>query len=157
VRSAGYEGIPIDVHPPVLPLPNSPERPQNRTLSKAVIQGSFYTDRRDYNNIFSDLINSLRGTFTLFLPLLLTISCRALIEDPASWGYLPLGDQPSYVPDPNHADPPFQLYAIGSGWLTIPDELKKIVVVKTGLSYSGEPCTTSNSFGWHLSYDRRVL
>jgi hypothetical protein len=63
IRSAGYENIPIDVHPPVLPLPNLPERPHNRSLSKAVIQGSFDTVRRDYNNIFSDLIASLRGMF----------------------------------------------------------------------------------------------
>lgn len=116
VRSAGYERIPTDVHPPVLPLPNLPEHSYNRSLSKAVIQGSFDTVRRDYNNIFSDLVASLR-------------------EDPAAWGYLPLGDQPSYVPNPNHPSAPFQLYTIGSGWLSIPDELKNVVVVKTGMSY----------------------
>jgi hypothetical protein len=59
-------------------------------------------------------------------------------DDPAAWGYLPLGDQPSYVPDPNQTHPPFQLYTIGSGSLSIPDELKNIVVVKTGLSYPGK-------------------
>jgi len=116
VRSAGYEGIPIDVHPPVLPLPNLPEHPHNRSLSKAVIQGSFDPARRDYTNIFSDLVTSLR-------------------EDPAAWGYLPLGDQPSYVPDPNQTNPPFQLHVLGSGWLAVPDELKNIIVVKTDLNY----------------------
>ncbi|KAG6919187.1 hypothetical protein DXG01_008485 [Tephrocybe rancida] len=55
VRSAGYENIPIDVHVPILPLPNLPERPTSRPLSKAVIQGSFSMDRRDYNNIFEEL------------------------------------------------------------------------------------------------------
>lgn len=136
VRSAGYERIPTDVHPPVLPLPNLPEHSYNRSLSKAVIQGSFDTVRRDYNNIFSDLVASLRGMFIIFC-IYLRLS-HWLLEDPAAWGYLPLGDQPSYVPNPNHPSAPFQLYTIGSGWLSIPDELKNVVVVKTGMSYPGK-------------------
>jgi hypothetical protein len=75
VRSAGYEGIPIDVHPPVLPLPNLPERSHGRTLSKAVIQGSFDTVRRNYNNIFSDLVASLNGISALFFVVFVFISC----------------------------------------------------------------------------------
>ena len=68
------------------------------------------------------------------------MSC--ISEDPAAWGYLPLGDQPSYVPDPNQTIPPFQLYTLGSGWLAIPEELKNVVVVKTELSYPGKPDKT---------------
>ncbi|KAJ7928846.1 hypothetical protein B0H13DRAFT_2652777 [Mycena leptocephala] len=101
IRSAGYEYIPVDVHVPVLDVP-----------------GPFYTDRRDYLEIFSELKESFA-------------------RDPKVWGYLPLGaeDDASYVIDTTLADPPFRLFLIGSGYLEIPHELKNIVLIRDGLSY----------------------
>ena len=61
VRLSGYEGIRIDAHYPVYDIPNLPIKPLNRTLSNAIVQGSFYSDRRDYVNIFTELIASLHG------------------------------------------------------------------------------------------------
>ncbi|KAF8071768.1 hypothetical protein FPV67DRAFT_1560545 [Lyophyllum atratum] len=116
LRSAGYENIPVDVHVPVLALPNLPERPRGRPLTKAVIQGSFDTVRRDYINIFKDLNASLH-------------------EDPSAWGYQALGDELSFVEDTSLDAPPFQLFALGSGHLEVPVELKNVVQIKTGLTY----------------------
>ncbi|KAJ8519067.1 hypothetical protein ONZ45_g3952 [Pleurotus djamor] len=61
IRHAGYEYIPIDIHIPILDLPNLPDRNDDKTLSKAVIQGSFSLDRRDYIHLFEDLKRSLAG------------------------------------------------------------------------------------------------
>ena len=58
---AGYENIPIDVHVPVLDIPFLPPKTVTRSLSKAVIQGTFDTRRRDYPHVFADLISSLHG------------------------------------------------------------------------------------------------
>ncbi|KAG6857415.1 hypothetical protein H0H87_004777 [Tephrocybe sp. NHM501043] len=112
IQSAGYENIPIDVHVPILPLRNLPERPTSRPLAKAVIQGSFSMDRRDYTNVFNELNKSLH-------------------EDPSAWGYQPLGDHESFDIDPNFTGPPFQLYTLGSGNLEVPIALKNVVKVVT--------------------------
>jgi len=85
-------------------------------LSSAVIQGSFSPDRRAYSDVFTDLIRSLH-------------------ESPESWGYLPLGDGPSYIPDSSLVDPPFKLHLVGSGSLDLPPELKNVVVFHVDLSY----------------------
>lgn len=65
VSSVGWENIPIDAHYPVLNIPGISDKATDRTLIKAVIQGSFDYNRRDYANIFSDLIQSLHGTWLL--------------------------------------------------------------------------------------------
>lgn len=62
VSSVGWENIPVDAHYPVLNIPGIPDKATDRTLTKAVIQGSFDYNRRDYANIFSDLVQSLHGT-----------------------------------------------------------------------------------------------
>lgn len=62
LATSGYESIPIDAHYPVLDIPYLPQKSINRTLSKAVIQGSFDYSRRGYADIFSNLIQSLLGT-----------------------------------------------------------------------------------------------
>ncbi|PBK75884.1 hypothetical protein ARMSODRAFT_950233 [Armillaria solidipes] len=118
IRSAGYEHLPIDVHIPVLDLGDKPDRPF-RTLSNVVIQGSFTKSRRDYDNIFDDLLVSLA-------------------DDPAVWGYLPLLGTPSasYEPDHSLRSPPFRLFLLGSGWLEIPVELKNIVTMHVDLNYT---------------------
>ncbi|KAK0469566.1 uncharacterized protein EV420DRAFT_1633985 [Desarmillaria tabescens] len=117
IRSAGYEYLPIDVHIPVLDLGDAPDR-LFRTLSNVVIQGSFTRSRRDYDNIFEDLLESLA-------------------DDPTAWGYLPLRDAgASYEPDPSLRSPPFRLFLLGSGWLEIPDELKNIVTMHVDLNYT---------------------
>ncbi|KAK0193988.1 hypothetical protein F5146DRAFT_413805 [Armillaria mellea] len=118
IRSAGYEHLPIDIHIPVLDLGDKPDRPF-RTLSNVVIQGSFTKSRRDYDNIFDDLLASLS-------------------DDPTVWGYLPLlgTSGVSYEPDHRLRSPPFRLFLLGSGWLEIPVELKNIVTVHVDLNYT---------------------
>ncbi|KAL6297970.1 hypothetical protein BKA93DRAFT_745058 [Sparassis latifolia] len=115
--TAGYEYIPADVHMPVLDIPDLPTRPLNRTLSKAVVQGTFSTERRDYEHIFGELIASLH-------------------EDPHAWGYLPLDGRASFVPDPHSPEPPFQLAIVGSGDLDIPTELAYLATIYRYLDYS---------------------
>ncbi|KAF4571606.1 hypothetical protein EYR36_008948 [Pleurotus pulmonarius] len=116
IREAGYEYIPIDVHVPILDVPRLPQTLADKVLSKAVIQGSFNMDRRDYARLFDDLKVSLA-------------------ESPRKWGYLPLHDRDSYIADPE--DPsPFHLYLIGSGHIDVPTELKNIVTMHVNLEYS---------------------
>ncbi|KAG5720101.1 putative eukaryotic translation initiation factor 5 [Termitomyces sp. T112] len=116
ISSAGYEYIPIDVHVPILPLRNLPERSVSGPLSKAVIQGSFSVDRRDYRNVFHDLNNSL-------------------YENASAWGYQALGDHKSFVADNTLSTPPFQLFILGSGNLKVPVELSNVVQVRSDLTY----------------------
>ncbi|KAL0955048.1 hypothetical protein HGRIS_003966 [Hohenbuehelia grisea] len=116
IRTAGYEHIPIDVHVPVLDIPRLPERSTERILSKAVIQGSFNQDRRDYANLFQDLSSSLA-------------------KDPSAWGYLPLGDGTAYSVNTT-SKAPFHLFLIGSGHIEVPSELKDVVSVHVGLDYN---------------------
>ncbi|OCH84402.1 hypothetical protein OBBRIDRAFT_741660 [Obba rivulosa] len=117
VYSAGYEHIPIDTHVPVLDLPDLPDKPLNRTLSKAVIQGSFESLRRNYTGFFTDLIQSLH-------------------EDPAAWGYESLDGRESFVPDSELPDPPFRLYLVGSGSIDIPAELLHVITIYRDLNYT---------------------
>ena len=56
--SAGYDQIPIDVHVPVLDIPNLPVKPLPRSLEKAVIQGTFTAERRNYQGIFRGLTSA---------------------------------------------------------------------------------------------------
>ncbi|PPQ68814.1 hypothetical protein CVT24_007699 [Panaeolus cyanescens] len=88
-----------------------------KKLSRAVIQGTFSTDRREYETIFKELTESLA-------------------EDASVWGYLPLkpGDQ-KYIVDPSESNP-FNLYLLGSGGIDIPKELEDVVRVARDLSYS---------------------
>ena len=62
LHTAGYQYIPIDVHVPILDIPDLPIKPLPRQLATAVIQGTLVGDRRDYHRFFDDLIASLRGT-----------------------------------------------------------------------------------------------
>ncbi|KAH9479942.1 hypothetical protein JR316_0008539 [Psilocybe cubensis] len=118
IKSAGYEYIPVDAHIPILDLQGLPERTSiNRPFSNAVIQGSFSADRRDYTRIFADLNHSLH-------------------VEPESWGYLPLGDGPSFVQDTSIDQIPFKLHLVGSGWIDVPIELKQLVVFHTNLNYT---------------------
>ncbi|KAJ7067131.1 hypothetical protein C8F01DRAFT_980679 [Mycena amicta] len=117
IRLAGFENIPVDVHVPVLDIPVSSSRKPSRALSAGVIQGSFFSDRRDYLKIFSELNESLT-------------------VDPKLWGYLPLRENNvAYVVDTSLPDPPFRLFLIGSGYIEIPPELENLVVVRNGLNY----------------------
>lgn len=114
--TAAYEHIPIDVHIPVLDVPNLPEKDPRRTLAKAVIQGSFDTSRRDYYRFFDEMIQSLH-------------------EDPRGWGYHALDDRVSFIPDYRADVPPFELALVGSGSLEIPIELAYMVSIYRGLDY----------------------
>lgn len=113
----GQEYISVDMHIPVLDVPNLPVKPANRSLSRAVIQGSFDASRRDYHNFFDQLINSLQ-------------------RNPKIWGYHPRGDHPSFVPNHESLDPPFELALVGSGSLEVPEELINVVSVHRGLDYA---------------------
>ena len=53
------EYVDIDVHLPVLDLPEYGERSTSKKVSRAAIQGSFQAARRDYVNLFRDLIIEL--------------------------------------------------------------------------------------------------
>ncbi|KAJ3558614.1 hypothetical protein NM688_g815 [Phlebia brevispora] len=114
--SAGYENIPIDVHVPVLHLPNLPVKNRSRILSKAVIQGTFDVSRRDYPHIFDDLVSALH-------------------EDAAAWGYRPLDGHKYFIPDHRAATPPFELALVGAGTIEIPEELAYMVTVYRDLPY----------------------
>lgn len=61
-NSTMYEYIKIDVHAPVLDLPEFGKRPTQRSLSRAVIQGNIELVRRDYYEILRDLSRSLNGS-----------------------------------------------------------------------------------------------
>ncbi|PPR07644.1 hypothetical protein CVT24_006546 [Panaeolus cyanescens] len=88
-----------------------------RKLSRAVIQGSFSTERREYETVFRELIESLT-------------------DDPSVWGYLPLKEgEEKFVVDPKEKDP-FYLYLLGSGGLNIPKALEDMVIVKKDLDYA---------------------
>jgi hypothetical protein len=51
------------------------------------------------------------------------------------WGYLPLGNMPSFTQDKSLSYPPFHLHLAGSGHLDIPQELLEVVVTHTDLNY----------------------
>jgi hypothetical protein len=57
------------------------------------------------------------------------------IEDPESWGYLPLNAGPSFVPDAASINPPFKLHLVGSGLMDLPLELKNVVIFHVQLNY----------------------
>ncbi|KAF9030954.1 hypothetical protein BDZ89DRAFT_1064277 [Hymenopellis radicata] len=117
IQSAGYEYIPIDVHVPILDLPDLPVHASTRLLSNVVIQGTFSMDRRNYRQIFKDLNDSLS-------------------HDPAAWGYKPREPgQVSYEVDKSLPATPFHLYLLGSGSLEVPEELKNVISIHVDLSY----------------------
>ncbi|KAL5482626.1 hypothetical protein ACEPAI_9220 [Sanghuangporus weigelae] len=117
IYTALYEYIHIDVHAPVLDLPEYGQRRRPTVLSRAVIQGNFQIDRRDYPHIFADLLDALR-------------------DDPEAWGYRPLGLQREfYEPISGSVFEPFELHLIGEGHLDIPKELSNMIFIHNGLSY----------------------
>jgi hypothetical protein len=61
--TAGLAYVPIDVHVPILDIPHLPvgDFDPSRMLTRAVIQGSFALDRRDYTAFFAEMISSLHG------------------------------------------------------------------------------------------------
>ncbi|TBU27700.1 hypothetical protein BD311DRAFT_664971 [Dichomitus squalens] len=115
LHTAGYQYIPIDVHVPILDIPDLPIKPLPRHLVTAVIQGTLVGERRDYHRFFNDLIESLH-------------------EDAAAWGYHPLNGA-SFEPDNESNIAPFRLLLVGSGGIEIPTELALIVSVHHDLSY----------------------
>ncbi|KAJ7691577.1 hypothetical protein B0H17DRAFT_934873 [Mycena rosella] len=118
IRSAGYEHIRIDVHIPIFDLPRAVNFKPSRTLSDAVIQGTFSLTRGDYIEFFAELKESLARNSKV-------------------WGYLPQTvDSAPYAVDTTLRDPPFRLFIIGSGELTVPQELKNIVSLHMGLNYT---------------------
>ena len=66
VYKALYEYIDIDVHAPVLNLPEYGQRRDPIKLQRAVIQGNFQSGQRDYGHIFRDLVEGLRSEHKRF-------------------------------------------------------------------------------------------
>ncbi|KAL6300681.1 hypothetical protein BKA93DRAFT_739936 [Sparassis latifolia] len=121
IYTAGYEYVAVDTHVPVLDLPHlppppPPPPPANRTLARAVIQGTFEAYRRDYDTIFRELIADLT-------------------VDPGVWGYLPLDGRAAFAPDPHAPRARFELLLVGSGEIEVPGELAGVVSVHRDLDY----------------------
>ena len=134
--TAGYQYIPVDVHVPILEIPNLPTKPLPRHLSRAVIQGTLNGERRDYRRFFRDLIASLHGTpATLTSRILRRSNSLRTLEDPGAWGYNPLQDRHAFVPNYESAIPPFELLLVGAGSIEIPPELAYIVSIHHDLTY----------------------
>jgi hypothetical protein len=51
------------------------------------------------------------------------------------WGYLPLGNRPSFTEDKSLSYPAFHLHLAGSGDLDIPEELREVVITHVDLNY----------------------
>lgn len=131
-----YEYVDIDVHAPVLNLPEYGPRSQSSVLSRAVIQGSFTNSRRDYPNIFRDLVAELERKLLPYFHFFLVIELRE-IDDAPAWGYRPLArDRDVFEPILGEQAEPFKLYLIGEGRLDIPKSLEHVVVVQKDLNYT---------------------
>jgi hypothetical protein len=65
-----------------------------------------------------------------------TTSFSQRIEDPAMWGYHPLGNNPFFTVDKRLSDPPFHLHLVGAGAINIPAVLEEVVVVHRDLDYN---------------------
>lgn len=59
-----------------------------------------------------------------------------MLEDPKAWGYLPLENHSSFIPDPDLSDQPFKLHLVGSGSLDVPLKLKNVIVFHVNLNYT---------------------
>lgn len=126
--------VPVDAYIQIFNLSGLPDKSGRKVLSSAVIQGSFDPVRRAYFDILKDLIRNLHGWFPLRHYIVLTF--KSCLDSPASWGYLPLDNGISYIPDTSIVDPPFKLYLVGSDSIEIPPELKNIVTLHVDLNYS---------------------
>ncbi|KAK8850315.1 hypothetical protein IAR55_004232 [Kwoniella newhampshirensis] len=99
-----------------------PKRPEH-IPSRLAILGNIQTWRRNYNPIIKDLHDAMQ-------------------VDPAAWGYLPLSSEPNatYVSANDAARPPVTAHFIGSlaptSKLEIPDSMRDMVYIHSGLSYS---------------------
>ncbi|KLO11988.1 hypothetical protein SCHPADRAFT_921523 [Schizopora paradoxa] len=118
---AMYEYVQIDVHAPVLDLPDYGPRSTRDQITRAVVQGGFDPGRRDYTHIFKDLSDALKA-------------------DPGAWGYLPLGQgREEYTPlpqtDEENYEEPFTLHLAGNGNLDVPRELKQVLRFHVNLDY----------------------
>jgi hypothetical protein len=112
-----------------------PDKSGKRVLTNAVIQGSFDESRRAYPYTFNNLIRSLHGWF-YSISVYSSSNFQNHIENPANWGYHPLGNGSSFIPDTSLVDPPFKLQLVGHGWVDIPPELKNVVAFHVNLNYT---------------------
>jgi hypothetical protein len=134
-HSAGYEYLKIDEYIPILDIP-----PKNNTisgsLSDVAILGSFRFNRREYGEIYADLLKSLQGEYphfdTSFDLLTLLFS-----EDPQVWGYLPLQTPDSvYEIDNTSSLPPLVLHLIGNADdPQVPPTLSNVIRIHRDLDY----------------------
>ncbi|KAG8901674.1 hypothetical protein FRC00_005545, partial [Tulasnella sp. 408] len=109
----------VDLHLPILPLPDPPRPAQKgtRKLTNAVVQGLMDPKRRDYLGVLWDLAGAIKA-------------------NPRLWGYLPPNPGTNeFLPDPS--DEPFQLHLVGGqGWIDdFPSELRHVVKFHRDLDY----------------------
>ncbi|KAG9048795.1 hypothetical protein FS837_011997 [Tulasnella sp. UAMH 9824] len=109
----------VDLHLPILPLPDPPRPAQKgtRKLTNAVVQGLMDPKRRDYLGVLWDLAGAIKA-------------------NPRLWGYLPPNSGTNeFLPDPS--DEPFQLHLVGGqGWIDdFPSELRHVVKFHRDLDY----------------------
>lgn len=129
------------MHAPVLNLPEYGHRRDAKTLERAVIQGNFQRDRRDYDNIFSDLTEALQSKSEIKKKIAVsgdTSRNRSddILENAEAWGYqAPAGQEEPFEPIHDEESHAFTLHLIGEGQLDIPRELSNVVVIHRGLSY----------------------
>lgn len=136
-NQVGFEYVPVHTHAPILPIPLAEKRPRHEVLTTAVIQGEFNKDRRQYDQVYKELLLELKRKLSSLLEP--TRSYHIILfstEDAAVWGYRPLSSSVTeYVPDPTSLIPPFQLHLVGRGTADVPDALKHLVVVHSELNY----------------------
>ncbi|KAG8938538.1 hypothetical protein FRC04_008349 [Tulasnella sp. 424] len=116
-RLALYEYIKVDAYYSVSDFTNFPLRPKTYQADvpcSAVLQGNYEQGRRDYERVFADLSRLLR-------------------EDAKGWGYKWSADGRKYVTDSSAPNPPFVLHLIGKGKITVPAELRDVVVMDISL------------------------
>jgi hypothetical protein len=134
-----YAEIPVEIFIPVF------EYPPNRTWSqpeifpsKTVIQGNIEHGRRNYEKIFEQLSEAVKGeSRSIYTLLLLLLTAPA---DPALWGYREITEDgiQTFVALESETSP-FELRLLGqvvkSDPLSIPDELKHMVTIHESLPY----------------------
>ena len=133
-----YSHFEIDTFAPVLYLPEYGHRRHSNILNHAVIQDASSSYKKDYLQIFQDLVAeiegmSLEGSHGNCID---SVSC---IADPQMWGYM-LPEVGSSAYSPRKELEPFKLHLLGVKNLDVPPELEHVVVFHNGLRYT-DSCT----------------
>lgn len=116
---------------------NLPDLPSDRMLANAVIQGSFDNNRRDYTRVLSELNASVHCAYPSQDSKMNDFKSIFISANPEAWGYLPLASgRETFIPDRGSSQQEFKLHLVGNGWLSIPSEIKNLIVFHTNLNYT---------------------